>query len=289
MTLKISTEEAKIFVCDYYNLKGVGGEPNDWKLTKKYRNFKGVTCRDFKNEKNRVRAIVVAEVNSGESAPALKVIENEDYEFFLKIVKDLPLFYYVPVICNDGLMFIFESANHFEQLGKPSPHPEQHQLLLKKKLLSIFKEEDFFAVTHNLRFSFPNMEIEDIVRKLERAKVTFNPKLFDFLDERVYQPIMPDVDLASYLFPQDENLTNEEAIEIIFSMISQNENFTNEDYARVKFLLKKVREEEFATVRKIGLGFKKKLDKKLISIFDLEANRKKAQKLVKNIWLSQNK
>jgi hypothetical protein len=285
MSLKISTEEAKTFVCDYYSLKGIVSNPDDWELTKKYRNFKGVTCRDFANAKNRVRAIVLAEVSSGDIVPSLKVIENENYEFFLKMVTDLPLFYYVPVICNDGLIFIFESANHFEQLGRPSQHPEQHHLLLRKKLLTIFREEELFALGNNLRFSFPNLEIEDVVRRLEKSKVTFNPKLFDFLDDRIYQPIMPDVDLAAYLFPKDEKLNNDEAIETIFSMISQKEEFTNEDYARIKFLLKKVKEQEFPTVRKIALGFKKKPDKKLLSIFDLEANRKKAQKIVKDIWL----
>lgn len=285
MSLKISTEEAKDFVCKHYALKGVPNELDDWVLTKKYRNFKGVTCRDFSNTKNRVRAIVVAEQVQENMSIALKVIENENFEYFLKLMTDLPLFYYVPVICNDGLVFIFESANHFEQQKILSPYPEQHHLLLKKKLLTIFKEEDIFSINNNLRFSFPSIEMDEAVRRLERNKLTFNSKLFALLDDRLYQPIIPDIKTASYLFPQDEKLDQDGAIEVIFSIISQKEEFTDEDYARIKMLLKKVREEEFTTVKKIALGFKRKPDKTLLSLFDVESNRKKSQKIVQDIWL----
>lgn len=285
MSLKISTEEAKNFVCKHYTLKGVSSELDDWVLTKKYRNFKGITCRDFSNTKNRVRAIVIAEIIPGDINLELKVIENENFEYFLKLMTDLPLFYYVPVICNDGLIFIFESANHFEQQKRLSIYPEQHRLLLKKKLLTIFKEEDIFTINNNLRFSFPNIEMDETVRRLERNKITFNSKLFAFLDDRLYQPIMPDIKTASYLFPQDDKLDQDQAIEVIFSMISQKEEFSDEDYARIKMLLKKVKEEEFPTVKKIALGFKRKPDKTLLSLFDVESNRKKSQKIVQNIWL----
>ncbi len=285
MSLKISTEEARDFVCGHYNLKGLASAPEDWVLTKKYRNFKGITCRDFTNATHRVRAIVMAEMIPGNNDLSLKVIENENYEYFLKLMTDLPLFYYVPVICNDGLVFIFESANHFEQQGKLSLHPEQHNLLLKKKLLTIFKEDDIFAINNNLRFSFPSIEMEEVVRRLEKNKITFNSKLFAFLNDRLYQPIMPDIKSATFLFPQDDKLNEDEAIEVIFSMISQKEDFSDEDYARIKMLLKKVKEEEFPTVKKIALGFKRKPDKTLLSLFDIEGNRKKSQKIVNDIWL----
>jgi hypothetical protein len=285
MSLKISTEEAKDFVCKHYAMKGIISAPDDWILTKKYRNFKGVTCRDFSNTKNRVRAIVMAEPILGDVNLEIKVIENENFEYFLKLMTDLPLFYYVPVICNDGLVFIFESANHFEQQKRLSPYPEQHHLLLKKKLLTLFKEEDIFAINNSLRFSFPNIEMDEVVRRLERNKITFNSKLFPLLDDRFYQPIIPDIKTASYLFPNDDQLSQDDAIEVIFTMISQKEEFTDEDYARIKMLLKKVKDEEFPTVKKIALGFKRKPDKTLLSLFDVESNRKKSEKIVQNIWL----
>jgi hypothetical protein len=285
MSLKISTEEAKDFVCKYYATKGVPNDLDDWTLTKKYRNFKGITCRDFSNIKNRIRAIVLAEPVSGDVNLELKVIENENFEYFLKLMTDLPLFYYVPVICNDGLVFIFESANHFEQQKRLSPYPEQHHMLLRKKLLTLFREEDIFTINNNLRFSFPNIEMDEVVRRLERNKLAFNSKLFPLLDDRLYQPIIPDIKTASYLFPNDEKLSQDEAIEVIFSMISQKEEFTDEDYARIKMLLKKVKDEEFPTVKKIALGFKRKPDKTLLSLFDVESNRKKSEKIVQEIWL----
>lgn len=284
MSLRLSTEEAQNFVCDYYNLKGISSEPSDWELTKKYRNFKGVTCRDFLNSKSRIRAIVFYELSLDNNA-VLKLIENENYEFFLKLVAGLPLFYYVPVICNEGLIFIFESANHFEQQKRLSEHPEQHNWLLKKNLLTVFKKEDVFEINNTLRFSFPNLEIEEVVRRLERNKIAFNPKLFTFLDGNRYQPIMPDIALAKFLFPQDENLNPEDAIGVVFAMISQKEDFSQEDYARIKSLLKKVREDDFQTVKKIALGFRKKPDVRLSSLFDMESNRKKAQKIVREIWI----
>jgi len=282
---KIKTAETLDFLSSHYNKKGIHNSIEDWELTKKYKNYKGITCRDFSNLRMRVRAIVLIENDE----KSLTIIENQNYEYFLKNLMNIPVFYYVPTICNDGLVFVFELANKFNKFNQLYGLDEHSRILLKKKLLTLFSEDDIFSLNQGLMFAFPNTEMYEFIRKLERNQITYNDKLFDLLDKDIYQPILPDIALASYRFPNDENLNQEEAIDIIFSMVSKKSLFTNEDYARIKLLLKKIKHDEFPTVKKIALSFASGKDKKLIYIFDSEVNRKKAQELVRKIWLQRIK
>ncbi|NCQ51800.1 hypothetical protein GW796_07895 [archaeon] len=282
---KIKTAETLDFLSSHYNKKGIHNSIEDWELTKKYKNYKGITCRDFSNLRMRVRAIVLIENDE----KSLTIIENQNYEYFLKNLMNIPVFYYVPTICNDGLVFVFELANKFNKFNQLYGLDEHSRILLKKKLLTLFSEDDIFSLNQGLMFAFPNTEMDEVIRKLERNQITYNDKLFDLLDKDIYQPILPDIALASYRFPNDENLNQEEAIDIIFSMVSKKSLFTNEDYARIKLLLKKIKHDEFPTVKKIALSFASGKDKKLIYIFDSEVNRKKAQELVRKIWLQRIK
>lgn len=283
MSKKISTEEAQKFISDYYSQKGIENNVDDWELTRKYKNFKGITCRDFINRAKRIRAIVTVTIKEHEQE--MGVIENENYEYFLKMVTDSPVFYYVPAICNDGLVYIFESASQFNQTEELSTYPGQHLLLIKKALGKLFKEEEVFSFDAGLIFAFPNIEMDDVIRKLEKNRIKFNPKMLELLEQDKFQSVIPDVALAKYRFPNDEIINQEDAITIIFTIISQKEEYTEEDYARIRFLLRKVKFDEFSTVKKIALSFQKNVDPKLVSIFEFEANRKKAQKIVKDIWL----
>lgn len=282
---KITTEDAMIFLSEYYKNNGINIPTENWELTKKYKNFKGFTCRDFFSEKDKKRAIVVIESDS--DIP--QVIENENYEFFLRMLANQPLYYYVPTICNDGLVFVFEPVSSFDKTGKLSIDTQHHKSLLTKKLNSMYREEDVFSLTSGLMFAFPNSDMDEVISHLEKNQMTFNIKLFDCLDQEIFQPIVPDVTLASYRFPADEKLNQEESITIVFKIISQKREFTVEDYARIKFLLKKIKADEFPTVRKIALGFRKGRDERLLSIFESEANRKKAQELVKEICIRKGK
>ena len=116
MSKKLSTKEAQIYITEYYSQKGKDSNPDDWELIKKYKNHKGLTCRDLYNGVAELKAILV----SDEEATNLEVIENENYEHFIKLLAEKPVFYYVPTICNDGLVFIFESALNFDKTGQRS-------------------------------------------------------------------------------------------------------------------------------------------------------------------------
>lgn len=280
MNTKISTKDVTRFICDYYHRRGFVNHEEDWELIKKYKNFKGETCRDLVNNEIRVKVIVVVNI----SEEKFTVIENEDFSYFLKLLAKMPVFYYIPAINNDGLIFIFESASYFEQHKKFSKHPEQYHNLLRKKLLTLYNESDLLEWNNKLQFAFPNANIDDVVRKLERNQMTLNPRLADLLNEDTHQAIIPDIAFAKYRFPQDDNLTSEDSIEIIFGIMSSCRDIDNEELARLRLLLKKVRVKDYPTVKKIALGFKKKKEQRIVAIFDAEENRKKADELVNKIW-----
>jgi uncharacterized protein YktA (UPF0223 family) len=283
MQSKINTKEAIEYISSWYTKKGYEQSLGDWELTKKYKNFKGETCRDVSNHKNRIRCVLVNAENGD-----ISIIEGENYEYFLKLVIDKPMFYYIPTVSNDGLVFVFEGASYFDRFNSFAISQQQNKIILKKKLLKFFREQDIFEVSDQMNFAFPNEEMDNVVRKLEKNQITFNKKLATCLNLEKYQPIIIDVGLSSYRFPLDEDLNQEESINIIFSLMSRPKSLTEEDIARIKLLLKKIKSDEYNIVKKIALGFKRNVEQKVIDMFEAEENRKKAQQLVKNVWLHKN-
>lgn len=271
------------YIIEYYLSKGLDTPFDSWEITKKYKNFRGQICRDFINRIQHLRAIFVEDENCENPI----IIENENFEFFLRSIATTPVFYYVPAICNNGLVFIMVPSKQFDLNSEIPPFNSNSRLLLEKKLLTLFKEDDLFSIGSSLIFAFPNTDMDDVIRKLERNQITFNLKLVDKIDTNYFQPLIPDVSLSSFRFPQDTDLNNEESISIIFKILSTNQNLGTEDYARIKFLLKKIKPSDFNIVKKISMDFRNTFDPKLNSIFDYEGNRKKAQDLVKRAWVSQ--
>lgn len=282
---KHSSVDSLNYIAEHFVEKGLASTSLDWVITKKYKNFKSQTCRDVFCEKLRIRAILIEDLN--QDSPI--VIENENYEFFLKAVVNSPVYYYVPVICNTGLIYVFTPSIYFDNNKSFPAEVNSHKSLLTKKLLTLFKEDDIFSVGNDLYFAFPNTDLDDVIRKLERNQMTFNKDVFDLLDKSIFQLIIPDLSLSVFKFPSDESLTHDEVIDLIFRILSFTDSLDNEKYARIKSLLKRVKSEDFNIVRHISLGFRKEYDPKLVSIFDYEANRKKAQNLVRQIWLEKVK
>lgn len=279
---KLNGDASKVFISEHYKRKGLNSESSDWEVAKKYRNFKGQICRDMINSKLRVRGILIQDPTT--DTPF--VIENENYEFFLKAVSSAPVFYYVPTICNNGLLYVFTPSNYFDRYNEfPSEFESNRQLLLRK-LKTMFKDEDLFNLENSLIFAFPNCDMDDVIRKLELNQLSFNSKLFDKLDPNLFQPIIPDISLSSFKFPEDNNISPEAVIHNIFSVLSYKDTLSNEDYARIKSLLKKVKNEDFNIVRIIASDLRPNDDTKLNAIFDFESNRKKAQELVRRVWLN---
>ncbi len=273
------------FISEYYHKKEVLNNEEDWLSLKKYRNFKGETCWDVLNEAARKKAIVISPNNDGE----FYVIENEDFNHFVKMAGSMPVFYYVPTISNDGLVFIFESTQHFNRHKSLSNNPKQHYELLKKKLSSVFGEKNLLQWEGKLQFAFANVELQDVIRKLEKNQMKFNSYLADFLDQNQFQVIIPDPALLNYSFPDDQKLSSDDAINVIFETLSSNKDISDKDLARIKILLKKVKVSEFETVKKIALGFRGKKEHRIKALFDAEENRKKAQEVVNAIWKNKKK
>lgn len=278
---KVGTPECQLFISAYYAQKMIDTLAEDWILEKKYKNFHGFTCRDFYNEKLNIRSVVVAE--SAGDKYQLSVIENASYQLFLEEMAKRPLFYYVPVITNDGLVFYFEKTMRFDATGQlDKENHKQHPYLLKK-LQQIFKKNEFATLGVGMLVAFPRHELEEIILLLEKNNLSFNPKLFDLLDKELYQPFMPDIALSVYEFPEYNNIDQEQCIDIIFSLASQHRELTNEEYARIKKLLKKLPLEEIPSMENIMKSLRVKKDFKLEALIEADMNRKKNQLLWKKL------
>ena len=284
---KLGTPECQLFISAYYAQNKIDTNAEDWELRRKYKNFHGFTCRDFYHKILEIEAIVVAEVHEG--ATQLTVMENASYKVFLEEMAKKPLFYYVPAITNDGLVFYFEKALPFDARGELDPQPQKQKAYLNKKLASLFKANEVASLGVGMVVAFPLHEMEDVIQKLENNKLAFNPKLFDLLDKSLYQAIMPDISLAVFNFPEYENIQSEEAISIMFSITSKQVDLSHEEYARIKKLLKKVPLTELDSVHTIMKGFRPGDDYRLEDLVESETNRQKNKLLWQKLYRNKSR
>ena len=56
---KITTADCQIFLSSHYGERRIDTKSEKWELTKKYKNFKGLTCRDFEYPEEHLKAIVL--------------------------------------------------------------------------------------------------------------------------------------------------------------------------------------------------------------------------------------
>lgn len=280
----VSTEDCQLYLTAYYGHKDIMTHKEDWILERKYKNFHGFTCRDFKNHKEDIRAIVVLDKVKGD----LSVMENSSYECFLEEMATKPLFYYVPVISNDGFVFFFEKSVYFDAKGVLDPQGVKQRVYLMKKLQSIFDAHEIGEFGETMFISFPKQELDEIVWNLEHNKLSFNAKLFDAMDANKYQLVVPEIALCVFKFPEDQQLNSEQAITTLFSVASHKGRFKNEHYARIRILLKKINIEEFDMIKEIVMGFRPEHDERLLSLIEAERNRKKSALLKHGIFSKNN-
>lgn len=278
---KIDTDECQLFLAAHYAQQHIDTELEDWELKRKYKNFHGFTCRDFYNEQESIQAIVITEVHGSETF--LTIMEDASYKVFLDEMAKKPLFYYVPVISNDGLVFFFEKTMRFDATGILDPKGYKQKPYLLQKLKTIFKPGEVSTLGVEMLVAFPKHKTEEVLRLLENNNLSFNPKLFDLINTSLYQPFMPDISLVIYDFPEDKKLNAEESIKLIFTITSKKGDLTNEEYARIRKLLHKVRLEEFENIESIIFGFREG-DEKLYSLVENEKNRKKNKLLWKKLY-----
>lgn len=282
---KIGTLDCQLFIAAHYAQSRVDTETEDWILEKKYKNFHGFTCRDFINKKLGLNAVVVSEIRDNKSY--LSVLENFSYKTFVDEMARSSLFYYVPVVTNDGLVFYFERTMTFNATGELSIDLyEQQKPYLLKTLSALFKKSDFSPLEVDMMVIFPNHEVEDVVKILENNNLSFNPSLFKLLNKKYFQPFIHDIDLERLSFPEDSKLSVDESIELIFALTSKKEELTNETYSRIKNLFKKVPLSNINNITKIILGFRPTKDIRLETIINAEINNKKNKLLWSEVILN---
>lgn len=274
---KITTNDCQIFLSSYYGEKRIDTKSENWELIKKYKNFHGYTCRDFVNQENNLKAIVILNKHTN----SLSIIEDQDYSYFLNEMVQKPLFYYVPVITKHGLSFYFVKTVIFDATEKLDTENNKQKVYLEKRLQKTFKENEYI-IYDNLITIF-NKDFEETIRTLESLSIHYNDDLFDLLDKETFIPVKIDLSLVLSSFPEHKKLNTEESISLIFNLVSTNKELDDNIYCQIKSLLSNIPLEELYSLENIINGFRIKEDKKLASIITFVMNKKKNQKLVDSI------
>lgn len=283
MENRITTEEAQIFLTEYYKRHEIESEPENWELIKKYKNFKGLTCRDFvlKEQEVEIKCIVVFDTRNA----VIQIIEDESYDFFVKQAAHAPVFYYAPAICNEGLIFYFEAVAQIDKFGQPSTDINRYKEMLENKLLGIFGEKNVFSLSSGLYFSFPYTDIDQVISILEKNLCRFNMELFSFMDSDYFQPVFPDIDLATHRFPEDIHKTQEEIINLFLFITNTTIEWTSKEFAHAKSLLKAIKSrDELIAVLNICHGWDSSKNPKLQEIYNAEIIRRKNMQIINDIW-----
>lgn len=283
MENRITTEEAQIFLTEYYKRHDINSVTDDWVLVRKYKNFKGLTCRDFtlKSQEIEIKCIVVFDTRNS----VIQVIEDESYDFFVKQAANAPVFYYAPAICNEGLIFYFEAVAQIDKFGIPSTDIGRYKEMLNNKLLGIFGSKNVFSLSSGLYFSFPNTDIDQVIAILEKNLCKFNMELFSFMDSDYFQPVLPDVDIATHRFPEDIHKNQEEIIHLFLEITNTTKEWSSKEYAHVKSLLKAIKSrDELIAVLNIANNWDSAENSKIQELYNAELTRRKNMQIINDIW-----
>ncbi len=283
---KLNTEESTIYIVNYFKDLGYRTEKEDWTVKKKYKNLNGILCRDFYNEKTKKKAILLENTEVGSRT----VIEDENYDYFYKVLKDKPIFYFTPAISNDGLVFVFQIVNSDTEV-------EQVQEILEKKLSKLFEKKNYLIFEDNkddqsnFVVSITGMDLGLIVSTFESNQIKYSEILEKKIDDDNfnYRGITPDAAWVYYKFPEYILFNQEKSINEIFALVSKKDELVEKDLSIIKVLLKKITPQEFSGVKKIALSFKKKNSDNLIKIFEDEESRIRAKSLIEDLVLRKGK
>ncbi len=279
---KLSSEQAKIEINRYYKEKGYKTNVSDWDIIKKYKNFNGILCRDFLNDKASKKGILLENTDLG----TISVIEDENFKYFLEAEKSKPKFFFSPAISNKGLVFILTPVYlevSFDEAEK----------WLTKQLNELFENKfTVFKSEKNKVFeaSFLELELSEVIPLLESNKIKYKEELNKHTDlSKEYMVITPDVALIYYKFPEYIHFNSEKSINEIFAIVSRKQILTEKDYSIIKLLLQKINKAEFGSVKKIALGFKKSNTDELIKIFENEEQKVKSKNLIEDLIVKKEK
>lgn len=248
--------------------KNYKNETNHWICLKKYKNFKGETCRDFYNEKRSSRMIVV---NNDKNEMSL--IENQNFLYFLRQQEVQPLFCYAPFLSNYGTVFLFCVNRDFNRDKKINTGSQALIELLLTKIKTIFLEKNIFYLQNEQMVLIKNYDLNYIAEKLEQNNFKLNTLIFDVLKKPGFQSVFPDIMSLKYHFPEDDNKNSKEALDAVFFILSK-QYFSEEIHVRIKKLIKKVPAEDLRLSKKIAIDLNRERKQEIKSLFENEIKNK---------------
>lgn len=248
--------------------KNSTNEINNWICLKKYKNFKGETCRDFYNEKRNSKMIVVHNDKN-----EMVLIENQNFLYFLRQQEIQPLFCYAPFLSNYGLVFLFCVNKDFNRDKKINTGSQTLTELLLTKIKTIFLEKNIFYLQNEQMVLIKNYDLNYIAEKLEQNNFKLNTLIFEEFKKQGFQSVFPDVMSLKYHFPEDDNKNSNQALDTVFFILSK-QYFSEEIYVRIKKLIKKVSAQDLRLSKKIAIDLNRERKQEIKGLFENEIKNK---------------
>lgn len=252
---------------------------NQWEILKKYKNPQGHTCRDFFNELNNEKFIVIVNKETEE----MSVIPNENFLFYLANESVKPLFVYAPFISNAGLSFCFALYKNLKEQQTITIGGLKMVDLLIEKLKTIFienitrkKDKAVVLLEKDNMILITNYDANFIIDKLEQNNFKFDSNIFSYYKNEVFQPVYPDLLDIKYHFPQDQKKTSPQAMETVFSVLSKGK-LSDESYTRIRKLMRRMSLNDLNISKKPALDINLKENSKIKNLFDIEIKRRKVK------------
>ena len=251
----MNTQDCQMFLIQYFNNKNIKTDESQWELQKKYKNFDGITCRDFINNKLKIKIIVIVDANE---VPT--VIENANFEYFLKERASKNTFYYLPLIKDNKINYFFVKKSSFD--NKLSSDIQSEEILLKL-LQSIFKVEDV-SISGYMLMNFPNIHPNEVIKKLSQSYFIFNEKIIVNLpNKNDYAPYYSEALLAKFEKLEYKILNQEQSVDKLLKLCSHKRDFTIEDYAKIYTFLNNITLSEIKLLKNIVESMRFNNDKTL--------------------------
>lgn len=290
MTTKDATESLLKYFKQTGNLKYA--EAGKWGVLKKYKNYLGLTCRDFYNEQDDVKMLVVQKPEANETdEEQFDIIPNENFLYYIKNNSIRPLYVYAPYLSNKGLTFKFALYSHIEQksvtLGSEAVRQKLFQKLYELFVKGAERDKNFpverkvtFLIEDEM-FFITNYATNEIVEILELNNFKFDDRIFKYYQNGFYENLYPDILDVKYQFPEDAGKNSDQSMNTLFNVVSIS-NFTEETYTRARNLLRKMTLDDLRVARKISMDLNLNENAKIKELFQMEIKRRKVNNFVFN-------
>jgi hypothetical protein len=275
----MNTDQALEFLIEYLKNKNRVGllNKNQWEMLKKYKNPQGHTCRDFFNELNNEKMIVLVHKDTEQ----MSVIPNENFLLYIAKEEVKPLFVYAPFISNAGLTFCFALYKNLKEQQTITTGGSKMVEVLVEKLNNIFietvvanKDKAVVLLEKDNMILITNYDANLIIDKLEQNNFKFDSDIFNHYKNEVFQPVYPDLLDIKYHFPQDQGKTSPQAMETVFNVLSKGE-LSDENYTRIRKLIRRMSLEDLNVSKKTALDINLKENSKIKNLFEIEIKRRK--------------